>query len=455
MSTFRRKREYGEEQPYIPAGIFKIRLPFFHWKWSWPEGIQSFILVAVALAAVPFIQTALDTSFEVAVLMVLIANGIYMLHPTFGDPVFPGWITAGIPLVLAHLSAYESGPERVHALIALQMLVALLFIVLGATGLAKKIVTSIPISMRGGVLLGAAFAAIFGIIGPESIHFQGREISGSIGIVTCLIVLYSLWFTKLQNRSTLLRLISKIGMLASMIIAMVIGLAVGELPMPVIEWGITPLPFRELITNYTIFGLGFPRFGFFLAAAPLAFLLYLIAFGEVVVSETIMKDADASREDEKVDYSVNRANIIIGARNAILSFVAPFPPLAGPIWVGGTVSTVERFKHGRASMDSIYDGMSTFILGIAAAILVLPLITLLAPAFPIGMIITMTLTGFACSYVAMNMLKTREDQGIAVIMGVTIFARGAAFGLITGLILHLAINLVITPWHRSKSKENP
>ena len=28
------KREYGAEQPYTPAGIFKIRLPFIHYRWE-------------------------------------------------------------------------------------------------------------------------------------------------------------------------------------------------------------------------------------------------------------------------------------------------------------------------------------------------------------------------------------------------------------------------------------
>ena len=445
MRRFGPIRNHGEEQPYIPVGFLKIRIPFYHWKWSWPEGFQSIIMVAVALAAVPFIQVALDTSFEMAVLMVLIANGIYLLHPTFGDPIFPGWITAGIPLVLAHVTNYAVGTDRVHALIALQFLVGFLFIVLGSTGLAKRIVTAIPTSMRGGVLLGAGFAAVFGIVGEGSVHFTGREISGIVGIVVCMIALYSLWFAPLKKKSPLLGMVGKMGLLVSMIVAMIVGVVIGELPMPVVEWGITPLPFRELIAYYSIFGVGLPSLSHFIAAAPLAFLLYLIAFGEVVVSETIMKDAGEARKDEKIDYSINRANVLIGTRNVILSAVAPFPPLAGPIWVGGTVATAERYKQGRDAMDSIYDGVGTFMFGIVPPILVLPLITLLAPVFPVGMIVTMMLTGFACGYVAMNMLKTREDQGIAIMMGVTIFARGAAIGLITGLVLHLAINAVMKP----------
>ena len=39
-------------------------------------------------------------------------------------------------------------------------------------------------------------------------------------------------------------------------------------------------------------------------------------------------------------------------------------------------------------MDSIYDGMGTFMFGLVPPILALPLITLLAPVFPIGMVIT-------------------------------------------------------------------
>lgn len=331
------------------------------------------------------------------------------------------------------------GLDRVHALIALQMLVATLFIFLGATGLAKKIISFVPSSLRGGVLLGAGFGAIFSIVNPNSAHLGGREISAIVGVVVCMIVLYSLKFAPIKNNNLFFRLISKSGMLAGMIVAMVIGIIIGELPIPEVQWGISPLPFGELISNYTIFGIGFPSLYFFVSAAPLSILLYLIAFGEIVVTESVIDEAGGFRPDEKIDYNVNRTNIIVGTRNAILSLIAPYPPLAGPNWVGGTVSTVERYKQGREGMDSIHDGLSSFILAMGVAPLILPLVTLLAPVFPIGMIITLLVTGFACGYVAMGMLKTREDQGVAAIMGVTIFAQGAAIGLATGIVLHIAI----------------
>ena len=39
-----RYRKYGEEQPYWKAGIFKIRLPFIHYAWSFPEMIQAIFM---------------------------------------------------------------------------------------------------------------------------------------------------------------------------------------------------------------------------------------------------------------------------------------------------------------------------------------------------------------------------------------------------------------------------
>ncbi|MCL2235991.1 MAG: hypothetical protein FWB98_06100 [Defluviitaleaceae bacterium] len=447
MAKFGRPvRKDGEEQPHIPAGLFKIRIPFWHWKWSWPEGIQGFALVAVALAAVGFIQEGIGASHEVAVLMVFIFSMLYMLHPTLGDSVFPGWITAGIPLVILHLSNFNMGADRVHALIALQLLVALLFVVLGLTGLAKKINTLVPVSVRGGILVGAAIAAVMRVVGPSSELFVATEtrpaipISGIVGILVCVVVLYSLKFAPFKNKNLFTRLISKSGMLAGLIAAMIVGVITRELPVPAIQWGISPMPFRELFENFTVFGIGFPGFNHFFAAIPVAVLLYLIAFGEIVVTETVIKEAGEVRKDEVVDYNVNRTNVIIGLRNLILAFVSPYVPMAGPNWVGGTVSTAERYKQGRKGMDSFHDGISSFILAMAVAALALPLVTLLQPVFPIAMLITMLLTGFACGYVAMNMVKTREDQGIAIIMGVVIFAQNAAIGLATGVVLHLVVN---------------
>ena len=437
----RKRREDGNEQFYIGKGLFKIRIPFVHYRVAWPEIIQGFLLVAVALAAVPFLMESLGVSHEIAVLMVIIYSMLYMLHPTLGDCMFPGWVTSMIPLAMVWLTTnFDPGVDRIHAVIAFQMLAAVLFTFLGITGLAKKLVSYIPASLRGGIIMGAGIAAIYSVVRPDtSSRMYGVEISGIVAIAVCLITMYSLWFAKAKGKSLTLKYIAKYGMLPALIVAYIVGVVLGELSIPQIQWGISALPVRELISGYTIFGIGFPEMRHFISALPMIFVTYLIAFGEFVVSETIVEDAGKIRSDEKIDYNLNRAHIIVGIRNFILSLIAPYIPLAGPTWVGGSITTYERYKQGREGMDSIHDGISSFIFAMAIAGLFLPLVTLLQPVFPIGMIVTMAVSGFACGYTAINMCKTREEQGIILATGMVIAFQDATIGLITGVALYLIL----------------
>ena len=441
-SMFKRKRrEEGHEQFHLGRGLFKIRIPFVHYRLAWPEIIQGFLLVAVALAAVPFLMESLGVSHEIAVLMVIIYSLLYMLHPTLGDCMFPGWITAMIPLAMAWLLAsFEPGTDRIHAVIAFQMLVAVLFLFLGITGVAKKLVSYIPASLRGGILMGAGIAATYSIVRPDAdSRMYGIEMSGLVALIICLITMYSIWFAKAKGKSPVLKYMAKYGMLPALIVAYLIGVIAGELSMPQIEWGISALPVRELINGYTIFGIGFPEMRHFISAIPMVLVTYLIAFGEFIVAEAIVEDAGEIRTDEKIDYNLNRAHLIVGIRNFILSFIAPYLPLAGPNWMGGSITTYERYKKGREGMDSIHDGMSSFIFAMAIAGLFLPLVTLLQPAFPIAMLVTMGLSGFVCGYTAINMCKTREEQGLVLITGMVIAFQGATVGLITGVVLYLVL----------------
>ena len=122
-----RYRKYGEEQPYWKAGIFKIRLPFVHYKWSVPEMVQAVFMCATCLGAIPVLQEVLGVSYGVALSMVIINGFFYNLHVLLGDPVVPGWITPAIPIITAFLTdGYEMGPERTQALIAMQLILGLI-----------------------------------------------------------------------------------------------------------------------------------------------------------------------------------------------------------------------------------------------------------------------------------------------------------------------------------------
>lgn len=155
-----RYRKYGEEQPYWKAGIFKIRLPFVHYKWSVPEMVQAVFMCATCLGAIPVLQEVLGVSYGVALSMVIINGFFYNLHVLLGDPVVPGWITPAIPIITAFLTdGYEMGPERTQALIAMQLILGLIFLVFGITGIGGKMVHLVPNSVKAGVLMGGGLAA--------------------------------------------------------------------------------------------------------------------------------------------------------------------------------------------------------------------------------------------------------------------------------------------------------
>jgi len=270
----------------------------------------------------------------------------------------------------------------------------------------------------------------------------GVEISAIVGTLVAFTMMYSFRYTNLKNKMSIFAYIGKFGLLPGIVAALIIGVIVKELPMPVINLSdgiFVTFPFREMIANYTIFGIGLPSINHFIQALPMLFVAYLICFGDFITSEAILEDAGKAREDEKIDYNINRSNLIVGIRNMILGLFAPYAPLSGPIWVGGTVATCERYKQGKKEMSSIYGGMSSYIFFMALAAVFLPVVSLFRPALPVAMSITMMVTGWACGYIAMNMCKSREEQGIALITGIAIAFQSAAIGLAVGIVLHLFI----------------
>ena len=432
------EREYGTEQPYIPLGIFKLRLPFIHYKWEWPEAIQGAILVAVALGSIPIHQELLGVPFEVALVMVALNGLLYMLHPTFGDPVFPGWITPAIPLVLAFGKGYAAGADRIHAIIALQLSMAVLFLFLGITGFGKKMIAYVPMSMRAGIIMGAGVAAVWGVIMPKG-RMTGQEVTIMVGALICWLVLFSWNFAEKKKENAVLQYISKYGMLPGLVVAAIVGPIIGEIPFPKIQMGFIDLSLFGKLMDYTVFGVGFPAINYWIDALPLVFAAYIIAFGDFVLAEVVVKEADIVRQDEVIEFNPTRSNLISGVRNLIMGLFAPYGPLCGPLWAGGTIAIAERYKHGKAAMDSIYGGCGSFIMAMFVASLFLPVISLVRPVLPAALSLTLLVQGYACFYIAMNMCRTNQERGIAGTMAIFLAAKSAAWGLGIGILLVLII----------------
>lgn len=438
MSTV---REYGKEQPYIPAGIFKIRLPFIHYKWEWSEFFQALLMCATCLGAIPVLTDVLGVPYEIAWSMVII-NGIgYVLHTLLGDPVVPGWITPSIPLTIAFLSNYIVGPERTQALVALQFEVGIIFVLFGVTGIANKVINIVPTSIKSGILLGAGVAAIYGEFKTGG-RFGTYPIAVSVGVLVAFYLLFSQKFRNLRQKSNFANALGKYGMLPAVAIAIIVGPIAGELPMPVIQIGtFFKIPdIAGVINAVSPFSIGFPSMAVFIEAIPMAIMAYIIAFGDFVTSESLIKEADGVRKDESIDFNANRSNLISGIRNIIQAFISPYTQLSGPLWAAVTASISQRFKDGRDAMDSLVGGMGTFRWTTMIAVATIPIVTLVQPVLPVALSLTLLVQGYICTRIAMDMCETEMDKGIAGVMGTVIVAKSAAWGLAVGIILHLLLS---------------
>ncbi|WP_375056174.1 hypothetical protein [Zobellella sp. DQSA1] len=58
-------------------------------------------------------------------------------------------------MVLLFLGDFEPGPAAIQALFALQLLVFLIFLVLGLTRLGSVMVRLVPNSLKGGIIIAA------------------------------------------------------------------------------------------------------------------------------------------------------------------------------------------------------------------------------------------------------------------------------------------------------------
>ncbi len=438
------------EQPFIPLGIFKIRLPFIHYEWEWPEAVAALFMMATCLGAVPIIQELFGVSFEVAVTMVIINGFLYSLHVLFGDPVVPGWITPAIPLVIAHVSGYAMGPERVQVVVAVNIMIGLIFIVLGSTGIARKFVNWIPDSLKAAIILGAGISAFNSIFVLETGRIYSAPIAMSVGFVIAVVTLFSPWFQELGKRNPFMAKVSGLGMVPAVVVALIVGPMAGEFVVPEIVWRITPLHFRELYTQLSPFSVGWPTMKMIIEAIPLIIAIYIIAFGDFVFSQTVIDEADNVRRDEKIDYNPNRSNLISGFRNCVLGLVAPYPTNAGPLWAAMTVAVAERYKQGKKAMYSIWGGLGTFRIMTFLGLFIYPLVTLLRPALPIALAITLLVQAYACAYIALRAIsKDKSQLAIAVLAGSMLALRGSGWGLATGIFMYL---LVEKKWFK-KSEE--
>ena len=450
----RQRRE--NELPYIPFGPFQIRFPFIHYKIESVEFIQGLLLGVTALAAVPYLEQYLGLPYELAWSCVIIETMLYMLHSLLGDPVVPGWITPTLPLTIVFLEGFPMGKERIQAMIALQMLVALSFLIMGATGIGRKLVDAVPMGIKAGIVLGAGVTAAVNVF---SARMPKAPWTVAIAVLMSYFFLFNPSFARKASKSRFWNVVRNQGVVPAQLFAIILApVLLHEIPLPQIQWGLTPLSFGYVLEHFTIFGLGFPAWSFFLAAIPSALATYIIAFSDFVLAKEVVAEATSYRPDETVIFDASRSNLVSFLRNAIMSLFAPWVPMCGPLWASGLLTITERYKRGYKTMHTYWDGVCTFRAATVISVLILPLVTLIKPAFAIFFGITMGVQAFACGNIGIRMCTTANDRGVACVIAgaLTYFTPGWA--LLAGIIVWVVVDgseAVINLKNRKKTPGGP
>ncbi len=217
------ERAYGVEQPYA-GGKLKLRIPFVHYRIEYQDFIQGAILSCVPLGITAAMVKVLGIPIEIAVMMVVINNFLYLLHTSFGDPSVAGWITAGIPLYIAYLEGFTAGPERIKAMIAFQLLVGLIFLVLGVTGITNTLIKRFPICMRAGILLGAGFASLMRIFDPKQPYMSKMPISFMVASFFSFFILFSTRAVEYRKRYGWFAWVASFGLAPGFVVGYIVGL---------------------------------------------------------------------------------------------------------------------------------------------------------------------------------------------------------------------------------------
>ena len=390
------RRKDGEKQPCIKIWKFDLRIPFVHYEWEIPEMIQACVVFMTGSAATAYLQDLFGFTFEMALSIVFVHELLYMVNNTLGDPLIGGWITPAVPLITAFLLNFE-GPDRMYALVGLELILGLMYVILGVTGIATKIIDICPQSLKAGILI---------------------------------------------------KLITKAGFVPAIIVAGVIAMIIGECDLPdfstVTSFWFNPFPGLQWVwNNFSILGIGIPPAHILLQDLPMAIMCYVIAFGDIVGGTAFLEDTKRYREDEYIDVNPDRTNMCCGFRNLIEAFFSPTCTMSGPLWSAMTVSVAERYKTGKENMYSIFGGACTFNTTKWICQLIVPLMALIQPILPLAMAQTLIIQAFGSFYVGINMCRTNVERGVAgITAGAIATCANPSYGLFVGIALCIVMEII-------------
>jgi len=433
-------REHGQVQPGIKWGPFVLRIPFIHTRFVLPELLQGICVAgATGLALVPVMVASFGLTFDEAVVMAMIHTLlISAAWICFGDPLAPGWLTPALPFIFAFVLGGGNSPaEQFQLMTALSINFAALLIILGVTGMGAKLVQLVPNVLKGGIILGAAIAAFIRIfdLTDDANALVLTPIAAVAAMALCMFLTFSKPFQQKAAQMPSLAKIAGLGLLPAFVVGGLVGWVTGEMNFD-IRWGLLDVPANasSMWAKASPLVIGWPSLNMYIAALPLAFITYILFFGDLVTGDAMIKNADSMRPDEKLDVNSNRAHMSTGIRNGIMGVVAPFFGTQGVLWTGIQVIVLKRWVTGRDKMDSIFDGIAGYyVYGLPVLFIVLPIVTLLQPLLPIALAVTLLLTGFACATLALTQVTDTTERGAMALTAMAFALFDPWLGLLAGI----------------------
>lgn len=432
------KRAYGGIQPCWKVGIFRIRLPFIHFKISIPEIVTGLMNACTSYGALAVLISTLGLDPEVAWALVVFETGMYTLNWLLGEPSICGWITPAMAIIVSFLETLDPGVARLQALTAIQLELGILFLILGFSGLSKKLNTLVPPGLKAGIVMGAGVNAVV-----VRLAKGGAIDTVTIGCLTGLFIVFMLMFSqrvrKRMETSRFWQILGNYSFLWAVLGLLIVGGIVGEFNFNFSGEIIKVPDFGLLFVTVSPFAIGFADPGTWIVAIPYALTAWIIAYGDFVTVQQL--GLQAARDDEYIEFDPNRTNVICGIRNVILSLCAPYPALAGPLSAPYCVATYQRYKQsGRQGMDSIYDGSGTNLIFTVIGLFVYPLYEASLAASAALLVVILLIQGFVCAQIAFGLVRDDLDKGMTGMMAGFIVARGAAEGLVSSIVLYLLLS---------------
>ncbi|MEE1420600.1 MAG: solute carrier family 23 protein [Eggerthellaceae bacterium] len=432
------KRAYGGVQPCIKLGLLRIRIPFIHFKISPPEIVTGLMNACTSYGALAVLISTLGLDPTVAWALVVFETSMYTLNWLLGEPSICGWITPAMAIMIVFLETLEPGVARIQAMTAIELELGILFLVLGFTGLSKKLNTLVPPGLKAGIVLGAGVNAVV-----VRLKVGGPIDTVTWGCLAGLLVVFTLMFSqrvrKHMESSRVIQILGNYSFLWAVFALFIVGGIAGEFDFNFSGEIFRAPDFGALFVTVSPFFIGWAEPSMWLMAAPYALTAWIIAYGDFVTVQQL--GLQATRDDEYIEFDPNRTNVICGFRNVLLALFAPYPALAGPLSAPYCVATYQRYKQsGRQGMDSIYDGSGTNLIFTVIGLFVYPLYEASLAASAALLVVVLLIQGYVCALIAFDLVRDDLDKGMTGMMAGFIIARGAAQGLGASIALYLLLS---------------